>query len=48
MTVTGKDLNVGIVHDWLPTLGGAEKVVQQLTDLYPNSEGEGQRMSGLV
>ncbi|AIF98642.1 glycosyltransferase [Alteromonas australica] len=38
MTVTGKDLNVGIVHDWLPTLGGAEKVVQQLTDLYPNSE----------
>tara|TARA_Y100001970_G_scaffold292095_1_gene431904 strand:+ start:1335 stop:2519 length:1185 start_codon:yes stop_codon:yes gene_type:complete len=37
----GKDLNqldVGIVHDWLPVLGGAEKVVEQFTSVFPESE----------
>lgn len=37
----GKDisqLDVGIVHDWLPVLGGAEKVVEQFTSVFPESE----------
>lgn len=33
-----KGINVGLVHDWLPTLGGAEKVVQQLVETFPNHE----------
>lgn len=32
------DMNVGIVHDWLPVLGGAEKVVEQLINIFPQSE----------
>jgi glycosyltransferase involved in cell wall biosynthesis len=31
-------LDVGIVHDWLPLLGGAEKVVQQFVNVFPESE----------
>jgi glycosyltransferase involved in cell wall biosynthesis len=31
-------LDVGIVHDWLPVLGGAEKVVQQFINVFPDSE----------
>ncbi|MCF2949894.1 glycosyltransferase [Paraglaciecola aquimarina] len=32
------ELDVGIVHDWLPLLGGAEKVVQQFVSAFPESE----------
>ncbi|MBU3004329.1 glycosyltransferase [Paraglaciecola arctica] len=34
--VSGVD--VGIVHDWLPLLGGAEKVVRQFVHVFPDSE----------
>ena len=39
--VMNKELNqldVGVVHDWLPVLGGAEKVVQQFINVFPESE----------
>ena len=32
------ELSVGIVHDWLPVLGGAEKVVEQFSSVFPNNE----------
>ncbi|MBU3023755.1 glycosyltransferase [Aestuariibacter sp. A3R04] len=31
-------LDVGIVHDWLPVLGGAEKVLEQFISIFPESE----------
>lgn len=31
-------LNVGIVHDWFPTLAGGERVVEQMVQAYPNSK----------
>lgn len=33
---TGK--KVAIVHDWLPVLGGAEKVLEQLLQIYPDAD----------
>tara|TARA_R110000737_G_scaffold26627_4_gene45399 strand:- start:2062 stop:3225 length:1164 start_codon:yes stop_codon:yes gene_type:complete len=30
------DLDVGIVHDWMPVIAGAERVVQQMTATFPN------------
>ncbi|MDO6724798.1 glycosyltransferase [Celeribacter halophilus] len=30
--------NVGIVHDWLPVVSGAERVLQQMVAAFPNSE----------
>lgn len=30
-------LDVGIVHDWMPVLAGAERVVQQMALTFPNS-----------
>jgi len=30
--------DIGIVHDWLPLIGGAERVLQQLVNAFPNSE----------
>ena len=32
------DLKVAIVHDWLPLVGGAEKVLEQLLEVYPQAE----------
>ena len=29
---------VAIVHDWLPLLGGAEKVLEQLLQIYPDAD----------
>ncbi|WP_424943466.1 glycosyltransferase [Aliiroseovarius crassostreae] len=29
--------NVAVVHDWLPLVGGAERVVQQMVRAFPNS-----------
>ncbi|MEG3663205.1 glycosyltransferase [Celeribacter halophilus] len=31
-------VNVGIVHDWLPVVSGAERVLQQMVATFPNSE----------
>jgi glycosyltransferase involved in cell wall biosynthesis len=33
-----KTLDVGIVHDWLPVVSGAERVLQQVVAAFPNSE----------
>lgn len=38
MEVAVKNLNVGIAHDWLPLIGGAEKVIQQLSNVFQNNE----------
>ncbi len=32
------DKKVAIVHDWLPVLGGAEKVLEQLLRVYPDAD----------
>ena len=32
------DYNVGIVADWLVTYAGAERVIKELIDLYPESK----------
>ena len=32
------DRKVAIVHDWLPLVGGAERVLEQLLEIYPNAE----------
>lgn len=31
-------INVGIVHDWLPTVSGAERVVNQMAQLFPKAK----------
>ncbi|MBR9823383.1 MAG: glycosyltransferase family 4 protein [Rhodobacteraceae bacterium] len=31
------DLDVGIVHDWMPVVAGAERVVQQMAAVFPKS-----------
>jgi glycosyltransferase involved in cell wall biosynthesis len=33
-----KAMKVAIVHDWLPVVGGAEKVLEQLMVLYPEAD----------
>jgi len=33
-----KGKKVAIVHDWLPVLGGAEKVLEQLLKIYPDAD----------
>lgn len=33
-----EDLNIGIVHDWLPLVGGAERVVQQMVHAFPKAD----------
>ncbi len=35
---SSKEPRVAIVHDWLPVVGGAERVLEQLLHLYPNAE----------
>lgn len=32
------DQKVAIVHDWLPTIGGAERVLEQLTKVFPGAD----------
>lgn len=32
------DRKVAIVHDWLPTIGGAERVLEQLTRIFPDAD----------
>ncbi len=32
------DLKVAIIHDWLPLVGGAERVLEQLLEIYPQAE----------
>lgn len=31
-------MKVAIVHDWLPLIGGAERVLEQLTKIYPQAD----------
>ncbi len=31
-------MNIGIVADWLVTYAGAERVIKEIIDLYPESE----------
>ncbi len=33
-----KQPKVAIIHDWLPVVGGAERVLEQLINLYPDAE----------
>ncbi|HED3054297.1 glycosyltransferase family 4 protein [Raoultella ornithinolytica] len=33
-----KDLNIGIVADWLVTYAGAERVIKEFVDLYPEAD----------
>ena len=35
---SSKQPRVAIVHDWLPVVGGAERVLEQLISLYPDAE----------
>lgn len=35
---SSKSPKVAIVHDWLPVVGGAERVLEQLINLYPDAE----------
>lgn len=37
-TRSAKQPKVAIVHDWLPVVGGAERVLEQLINLYPDAE----------
>ena len=34
----GSDQKVAIIHDWLPLVGGAERVLEQLLISYPNAD----------
>jgi len=36
--IRSDDRKVAIVHDWLPLVGGAERVLEQLLEIYPNAE----------
>lgn len=36
--MSGKIGNVGIVADWLVTYAGAEKVIKEFIDIYPESQ----------
>lgn len=38
MRHNGTGMKVAIVHDWLPTIGGAERVLEQLTQLFPQAD----------
>ena len=33
-----KDFNIGIVADWLVTYAGAERVIEEFVDLYPEAD----------
>ena len=35
---SGGSLRVALVHDWLPLIGGAERVLEQLLQVYPNAD----------
>lgn len=34
----GDDVKVAIVHDWLPVIAGAEKVLEQILKIYPDAD----------
>ena len=36
--MSNKPLKVAIVHDWLPLIAGAERVLEQMTKLYPQAD----------
>ena len=33
-----KELKVAVIHDWLPLIAGAERVLEQITKVYPNAD----------
>ncbi|MGN7438407.1 MAG: glycosyltransferase family 4 protein [Alcanivorax sp.] len=33
-----KDLKVAIIHDWLPLIAGAERVLEQIVQVYPDAD----------
>jgi hypothetical protein len=33
-----KDINVGVVADWLVTYAGAERVIKEFVEIFPHSE----------
>ena len=32
------DLRVAVIHDWLPLVGGAERVLEQILEIYPQAD----------
>ncbi|CAI1666385.1 GDP-mannose-dependent alpha-(1-6)-phosphatidylinositol monomannoside mannosyltransferase [Serratia proteamaculans] len=36
--MNGSQINVGIIADWLVTFAGAEKVIQEIINVYPNAD----------
>jgi glycosyltransferase involved in cell wall biosynthesis len=38
LACTGREQRVAIVHDWLPLVGGAEKVLEQILAVYPEAD----------
>ena len=33
-----RPLRIAIVHEWFTTLGGSEKVIEQLLQIFPNAD----------
>ncbi len=33
-----RELRVAVIHDWLPLVGGAEKVLEQILEIYPHAD----------
>lgn len=36
--MNNENLKIAIVHDWLPLIGGAEKVLEQIMEIYPDAD----------
>ena len=32
------ELRVAVIHDWLPLVGGAERVLEQILEIYPQAD----------
>lgn len=37
-TPLGRDISVGVVHDWLPVYAGAERVLEQILEVVPQAD----------
>ena len=33
-----KDMKVAVVHDWLPLIAGAERVLEQILHVFPGAD----------
>lgn len=38
ISIANSDMKIAIIHDWFISVGGAEKVLKQLLDVYPNAD----------